>query len=187
MTDFTSTYRRTSYPKIAPSVNSQAGKTVLVTGSSEGIGFNIASAFAEASAETVILVSRTQRKLDAATVQLKDRFAHSRIISRACDIASIADIQNLWTWLTKEGMAIDVLVLNAGATEQPTTTEDLVSNLQFAIASNIVMTENFHKQTSQVGRQKVLVNISSAGVQCYPGMRKHSGCNITFCLLTRQS
>lgn len=170
MTDFTTTFRRTSYSKIAPSANSQVGKTVLVTGASEGIGYNIAAAFAEAHASNVVLISRTKAKLDAAVSQFAESIPSTKILSRACDVASIKDIQSLWEWLEEEGVTIDVLVLNAGATEPPKTTDETISNLQFAIASNILMAEAFRAQPNPSGRHRRLVNISSAGMHCYPGI-----------------
>lgn len=170
MTDFTPTFRRTTYPKISPASNSQAGKTILVTGSSEGIGFNIANAFAEASAAKVILASRSQVKLDFAAAELSKRRPSTQVVSRACDVASITAVQELWTWLAGQKLTVDVLVLNAGATEQPKSTEQMVGNLQFAVASNIIMAEAFRAQPNDAGAHRVLINISSAGVHCYPGM-----------------
>lgn len=174
MTDFTPSFRRTTYPKIAPAVNPQDGKVVLVTGSSEGIGYNIANAFAEARAAAVILVSRSQGKLDAAVAKLAERRHSTQVVSRVCDISSPADVQDLFPSLEKENIIVDVLVLSAGATEQPKTNEETLSNLQFAIGSNIVLAEAFRCHAKQSGRPKCLVNISSAGMHCYPGMGEHS-------------
>lgn len=171
MTDFTETFRRTTYPKIAPAANLQAGKTVLVTGSSEGIGYNIAAAFAEAQAATVILVSRTQSKLNIAVASLAKRFPQTNILAQACDVSSIDQAQKLWPSLVQADIGfVDVLVLNAGATDQPTTTEETISSLQFAIGSNIVLVEAFRAQPNFDRRHRCLVNISSAGFLCYPGI-----------------
>lgn len=171
MTDFTQTFRRTTYPKIAPSANLHTDKTVLVTGSSEGIGYNIAAAFAEAQASTVILVSRNQAKLDIAVADLAKRFPNTKILARACDISSIDRVQNLWPSLAQANIGfVDVLVLNAGATDQPATTEETISSLQFAIGSNVVLTESFRAQPNFDGRHRCLINISSAGFLCYPGI-----------------
>ena len=170
MTDFTPTFRRTTYPKISPFANDQTGRTVLVTGSSEGIGYNIANAFAEAQASAVILVSRNQSKLDAASTTLAGRHTATKILAHACDVSSIADIQKLWAWLAHESIVIDVLVLNAGATEQPKTSGETVSSLQFAIASNVILAEAFRAQANPSGRPRCLINVSSAGMHCYPSI-----------------
>lgn len=147
---------------------------VLVTGSSEGIGYNIANAFAEAHAATVILISRSQEKLSKAVAQLTERHHDTKIIARTCDMSSSTDVQSLLPSLAKEGICPDTLILNAGATEQPKASEELLSNLQFAIGANIILCEAFQTQASPSGRPKCLVNISSAGMHCYPGMGKHS-------------
>lgn len=170
MTDFTTTFRRTTYSKISPASNSQEGRTVLVTGSSEGIGYSIADAFAEARASTIILLSRSQEKLDLAAARLTERFPTTITLTRSCDVASISDCQNVFTSLADDGITVDVLVLNAGATEQPTTIDQTISNLQFAMGSNVVLTEAFHAQPNPSARPRSLINMSSAGMHCYPGI-----------------
>lgn len=177
MTDFTSTFRRTTYPRISPSANSQASNTVLVTGSSEGIGFNIAAAFVEAHASTVILVSRTQAKLDVAAASLRARNSSTTILTRVCDVASIDEIQQLWVSLADERLLVDVLVLNAGATEQPTSTAETIGSLQFAIGSNVVLAEAFRAQSNEPRRPRCLINMSSAGTHCYPGIGGRLSCS----------
>ncbi|KPM44136.1 hypothetical protein AK830_g2471 [Neonectria ditissima] len=68
----TSKIHRTVYPSISPSRPelSQAGRTVLVTEGSAGIGFAIAIAFGHAGADRVIIVGRDQSKLDESTKKL---------------------------------------------------------------------------------------------------------------------
>lgn len=110
MTDFTSKFHRTTYDAIKPSADSQAGRTILVTGASEGIGFNIANGFCEAGASTVTLVSRSREKLDSAAAQISERFQKPTLLSRVCDVASIEGIQRLWESLAQDKLTVDVLV-----------------------------------------------------------------------------
>lgn len=123
---------------------------MLVTGSSEGIGYNIANAFTEARAATVILVSRSQSKLDVAIVGLAERYYATEIVSRVYDLSAAADAQDLFPSLAREGIVVDVFILNAGATEQSKTNEEILCNLQFAIGSNIILSEAFRSWQTQL-------------------------------------
>jgi NAD(P)-dependent dehydrogenase (short-subunit alcohol dehydrogenase family) len=88
----------------------KAAHTVIVTGSSSGIGLSIARAFYEAGAN-IVLNSRSAARLAAAAVQFTDT---TRIASVAGDIGD-ADTGNR---LVREAVArfggVDVLVNNAG-------------------------------------------------------------------------
>nr|WP_221333001.1 SDR family NAD(P)-dependent oxidoreductase [Nocardia transvalensis] len=87
-----------------------AGKRVLITGASSGIGRATALAVAAAGAE-VVLVARRELEL----VQLRDeiRARGGRAIHHACDLTDDADIDRLVHRVREIG-AVDVLVNNAG-------------------------------------------------------------------------
>lgn len=88
-----------------------AGKRILITGASSGIGRAAAIAAADAGAE-VVLVARRESEL----VQLRDqiRATGGQAIHRACDLTSDGDINNLLDWVRAEVGTVDVLVNNAG-------------------------------------------------------------------------
>jgi NAD(P)-dependent dehydrogenase (short-subunit alcohol dehydrogenase family) len=85
------------------------GKTAVVTGSSEGIGFAIARGLASAGA-TVVVNGRNQAKVEAAVARLVSEFGEGRIRGVAADVG------------TKEGCSLliksvpktDILINNAG-------------------------------------------------------------------------
>jgi NAD(P)-dependent dehydrogenase (short-subunit alcohol dehydrogenase family) len=120
--DITKTSHKTSYPAISPSKPSlsQAGKTVLITGGSGGIGFAIAHAFGEAGAEKVIIVGRDEVKVGSAAEQLNKQNQGSGTVfeGRACQLADSESIDKLWDNFEAEGVNIDVIVLNAAMTGQ---------------------------------------------------------------------
>ncbi|PVX71606.1 SDR family oxidoreductase [Paraburkholderia unamae] len=88
-----------------------AGKSVLVTGGSRGIGKAIAEAFVKAGAR-VYICSRDAEKCDAAARDLQQ---FGTCVSLPCNIASAEDRQRLVRQLKEHETALNVLINNAGA------------------------------------------------------------------------
>ncbi len=88
-----------------------AGKVVLVTGGSSGIGLAAAHKFAEAGAITIIC-GRDQDKLDEACKEAKER-GHP-FIAYPADIADMADCDRFVKLLTENHGGVDFLINNAG-------------------------------------------------------------------------
>ncbi len=88
-----------------------AGKVVLVTGGSSGIGLAAAHKFAEAGATTVIC-GRDQDKLDEACAEAAAR--GYEFIAYAADIADMADCDRFVQLLIEKHGGVDFLVNNAG-------------------------------------------------------------------------
>ncbi len=88
-----------------------AGKVVLVTGGSSGIGLASAHKFAEAGAITVIC-GRDQVKLDQACKEARARGYN--FIAYGVDIADVADCDRFVKLLIEERGGVDFLINNAG-------------------------------------------------------------------------
>jgi len=88
-----------------------AGKVVLVTGGSSGIGLAAAHKFAEAGATTIIC-GRDQDKLDEACAEAKAR-GHA-FVAYPVDLADMADCDRFVKLLLERHGGVDVLVNNAG-------------------------------------------------------------------------
>ena len=88
-----------------------AGKVVLVTGGSSGIGLAAAHKFAEAGAVTVIC-GRDQDKLDEACKEAKDK--GYQFIAYAADIADMVDADRFIQLLIANHGGVDFLINNAG-------------------------------------------------------------------------
>ncbi len=88
-----------------------AGKVVLVTGGSSGIGLAAAHKFADAGAITVIC-GRDQSKLDEACKEAKTR-GYS-FVAYAADIADMTDCDRFVKQLIEDHGGVDFLINNAG-------------------------------------------------------------------------
>ncbi|WP_372656574.1 SDR family oxidoreductase [Hydrogenophaga sp.] len=88
-----------------------AGKVVLVTGGSSGIGLAAAHKFAEAGATTIIC-GRDQDKLDLACQEAEAK--GYRFVAYAADIADMADADRFVKQLIEDHGGVDFLINNAG-------------------------------------------------------------------------
>jgi len=85
-----------------------AGKIVLITGASSGIGRAAALAFAAAGAR-VVAVARDREKLDALAAP-----SHDAIVSLPCDVTDAAAMEALARTVLERFGAPDVVIANAG-------------------------------------------------------------------------
>ncbi|MBN8504113.1 MAG: SDR family oxidoreductase [Burkholderiales bacterium] len=91
-----------------------AGKVVLVTGGSSGIGLAAAKRFAEAGAITVIC-ARDEAKLTEAAQEIREHAgSEAQVHARSCDIADEGSCASLVGWLQSELGGVDFLINNAG-------------------------------------------------------------------------
>ena len=91
-----------------------AGKVVLVTGGSSGIGLAAAKKFAEAGAITVIC-ARDPAKLDDAVAEIKEYAGKdAKVYSHSADIADADSCKEMVDWLEAEFGGVDFLINNAG-------------------------------------------------------------------------
>lgn len=91
--------------------NTLRGKAILITGASYGIGESIAYRLA-AKDTTLILVARTQEKLESIKVDLENRGANVHII--CCDLYDMHQVDNLIVAIKNLNIEIDIFINNAG-------------------------------------------------------------------------
>lgn len=93
-------------PNIINNLNFQ-GKIVLVTGGSDGIGFEIAKKFSDCGAK-VVITGRNQEKLELAAKKLKNTFIFQH------DVSDIDATDSLIDYVYETFGQLDIVVSNAG-------------------------------------------------------------------------
>lgn len=88
-----------------------AGKIVLVTGASSGIGFHSAKKLAAAGAK-VILVARTRDKLEEARAIITGAGGEAHVYP--CDLSDMKDIDRMAEEVLRDFDHVDILINNAG-------------------------------------------------------------------------
>lgn len=94
-----------------------ASATVVVTGSTRGIGLALAREFLRAGAN-VVVCGRSAAGVDAAVADLSEGAA-DRVLGVPCDVADPDSVQALWDAAAARFGAVDVWVNNAGTTTVP--------------------------------------------------------------------
>jgi len=106
------------YPFIDPSAHytaqTFAGKVVLVTGASRGIGLETAVQFAKAGAH-LVLVARKQATLDESKQALLDAKPDAQVLTFAADVTDSGRAQAAIQAAIERFSRLDVVVANAGA------------------------------------------------------------------------
>ncbi|MDB4668912.1 SDR family oxidoreductase [bacterium] len=162
------------------------GRVVLVTASSQGIGYGIAKAFLEAGAK-VVINGRDQAKLKVALEKLK-LIDKSRICSLAGDISNSNFIESLVSHTEKKFSSnIDILINNSGGPQVGPALSFSDNDWSAAIENNLLsvirltklVTENMIKKkwgriinlTSLLGKEPannmILSNVTRAAVAAY--------------------
>lgn len=89
--------------------------TVLITGTTSGIGKALTEKFADAG-NNIILVSRNQSKLQQQQIDLQSRY-HVSVEYISCDLAEINAADLIVEKIDSMGLTVDILVNNAGFNE----------------------------------------------------------------------
>lgn len=90
------------------------GKVALITGASQGLGYQIAKRFANEGAN-LIICSRSKIEIKDVVSELSQNFGNDqRIYGFDCDVSVQADVDRLFQLIEKKFGNLDVLVNNAG-------------------------------------------------------------------------
>jgi len=144
--------------------------TVLVTGASSGIGKAIARELAGQGAH-LILVARNAQRLEQEAEDLKIRFGVNVHVFPE-DLEHLEERLELFAWVQKSGLVVDVLVNNAGVAHYGPFTEagfeDTRVMLDLNIQSLTHLTRLFLPAMIERGSGGVLNVASTAGFQPLP-------------------
>jgi NAD(P)-dependent dehydrogenase (short-subunit alcohol dehydrogenase family) len=99
-------------------IPSQAGKLVVVTGATGGLGYETALALAQAGAE-VILLGRSDAKGSDALQRISAIVPQAKLRFENVDLASLGSVRECAASLLTQNRAIDMLINNAGVMAPP--------------------------------------------------------------------
>ena len=151
-----------------------SGKTVLITGASRGIGFEIAKEFAATGAKIAICATHAEAVTDAAQ---KLRAMGAQVYAQAVDISNPTQCEDFIANTVKELGPLDVVVNNAGITKDNLTVRMSEQDWDAVINVNLKGTFLMCKAALKVmfkKRSGSIVNISSVvGQMGNPGQANY--------------
>ncbi|RAL16209.1 SDR family NAD(P)-dependent oxidoreductase [Aspergillus homomorphus CBS 101889] len=169
----TTTYHSQTYARIAQHHNfNGAGKTILVTGGSSGVGYSICRAFAEAHVARIAIVSRSAEPQATAKAALEAAHPSVQILTYA---ASITDHSRMAAIINELG-TIDVLVLCAAVVHrQAPATAVTGQEMQEAFDVNVLapfqLVQAYLSLPNPAAGSKTIINVSSAAAQTRSPLR----------------
>ena len=135
------------------------GHTILVTGGTSGIGFELAKELLKAG-NTVIVTGRNQKKLD----ETKKRLPGVHTI--AGDVSKVTELEALFAKVTKEYPNINILINNAGIMrtinlhKDEFSLEDLTAEIEINLMGPIRLAKLFIPHLKQKS-EAAIINVSS--------------------------
>ncbi|GJJ12404.1 hypothetical protein Clacol_006646 [Clathrus columnatus] len=156
-----------------------AGKTVLVTGASAGIGKATAILFAKAGSNVILLARRNEAlaAVKAACISAhQDGGSQSggNFESIVLDVSDRSAINDLWSKIPPHLKEIDILVNNAGFVYGRETVGDIAdSDIDAMFGTNVLglisMTQLFVKHFKERNAGHIINLGSIAGIEAYTG------------------
>jgi NAD(P)-dependent dehydrogenase (short-subunit alcohol dehydrogenase family) len=112
-------------------------KTIVITGSTRGIGYGLADAFLARKCN-VVISGRTQRAVDHAIINLKKQYPKDQIAGCPCDVTDSQQVQDLWDAAQSCYGQVDIWINNAGISgERKKIWENSAENAHAVIDTNV--------------------------------------------------
>ena len=143
-------------------------KTIVITGSTRGIGFALADSFLRKGC-SVVISGRKDASVKDAIKELKKKYNPDRVRGAVCDVREIDDLQKLWDFAFKEFQAVDIWINNAGISNTLKMIEDIPAQEVRQVVETNVLGEIFGSQVALRGFQKqghgALYNMEGMGAK----------------------
>lgn len=145
-------------------------KTVLVTGSSIGLGASIIRKFASNNYNVIINYNTNKEKAEQLANELNEKYKTDYLLIK-CDITNEQEVQNMYNIIKEKFGTLDVLVNNAGiaidTTFEDKTKENFRKTLELNLIAPFFLTRLFADDMYN-NKQGKIINISSTnGVDSY--------------------
>jgi short-subunit dehydrogenase len=148
------------------------GCRALITGASAGIGYEFARQLAP-RATSLVLVARRKERLEELRDELSKRNPSLKIEIRKVDLSDPVQVDAFCEWITRENIAIDLLVNNAGLGDSGSFATSDAARLKEMMQVNVValtlLTRRLLPQMIARKRGAILNVSSSAGFLPIPG------------------
>ena len=153
----------------------------LVTGASSGIGYAICAELASRGFD-LVMVSRTESRLEQAARSLRERFPGSDIVFMPLDLSRPQSASQLHSWTEASGYDIDVLVNDAGqyiySAVLDTDPEALESIINLNVLALTQLCRLYGEDMAKAGSGRIL-NMSSYSIYMpYRGLAAYSASKI---------
>ncbi|KAJ4293498.1 hypothetical protein N0V90_008781 [Kalmusia sp. IMI 367209] len=173
---FTPNTRRDVYPAIAPNNASlsQAGKVVIITGASQGLGAKgFAHSFAATGPKAIVLVARNSKKLDEVAASLNEKFPKVEVLTVPTDVADPASVAALFEKVKSKYGHADVLVNNAAVFYAIAPVKDVDhqawwNEMTINIYGTFLITQSFLKLLPESTPAKIVTLTTAAAYESFP-------------------
>lgn len=118
----------------AADISDLTGRTVIVTGATGGLGFEVSKMLASRGAD-VVLAARNARKGETAIDRIHSANPSARVRFELLDLASLNSVRAFSSRMLDKGNGIDILINNAGVMALPTL-EVTVDGFERQMATN---------------------------------------------------
>ena len=99
-------------------------KTIIITGSTKGIGRGLAEDFLK-TGQRIVISGRTDKAVSEVMQELGEGYPTDRILGVACDMRDYPQVQNLWNTTAGHFGAVDIWINNAGVAQSQSAFWDL--------------------------------------------------------------
>ena len=156
---FTNLGYRLHSRRFSPIEADMTGKTVLVTGSTGGLGLESARSLSRLGAR-VVIIGRNQEKLASAAESIE-----GEVTAQQADLSLLAEVRQLAGRLIESSPQIDVLINNVGVLlpERRETHEGLEMSFATNLAGHFLLTNLLLPRLAESGSARV-INVSSGGM-----------------------
>src|ERR1043165_9409774 len=153
---------------------------VLITGASSGFGEEFARQYAE-QGYALVLVARRLDRLQALAEALRQQHRVEVVVEQV-DLSDVAAIVRLQERLRERGIAIDILINNAGHGLQgpfaDAPLDSVLSMVQLDVAGLTALTHIFAQEMRQRRRGKILLVASMLAYQGVEGFAVYSAAKV---------
>ncbi|KAH9218601.1 putative oxidoreductase ucpA [Leptodontidium sp. 2 PMI_412] len=178
---FVKTVYRDVYPSIDPTAtsNSQAGKVIVITGASRGLGrLAFVNSFAKARPKAIVLVARTLAALEEVRDEIRAIDENIEVLAVPTDLLNADSVNGLWMKVKERFGHADVLVNNAGSLQGGTVADTEVdkwwNDFQTNVRGVFLITQGFLRLLGKERKGSIITLTTAAAVMVFPGMSSYS-------------